>query len=323
MEGTPVDLVFCSFPAEILTMWYFLHHRRHRGFTLIELLVVIAIIAVLIALLLPAVQQAREAARRTQCKNNFKQLGLALHNYHDTHNALPPGYIAPSGSDQFTWPFLILNQLEQNALYDQVDFEFPSWDLCNSSFSDVLKVALPVLQCPSDGESDFNHSCRTRNNFVANAGLGALVPYTQASPAGLFRRNRSSRFRDIHDGLSNSAGMSETIKVPLGAVGDYRGAWSYPEGIFYQHDRTPNTSVPDDMRIGMCGAPADDPVAPCRETYSNHATRAWLISARSRHTGGVHVLLMDGSVKFVSDSINLATWRGLGTIAGNEVLGEF
>ena len=303
-------------------------YRRRSAFTLIELLVVIAIIAILIALLLPAVQQAREAARRAQCRNNLKQLGLALHNYHDSHRAFPPGHLLhPSSlSDRLTWPAFLWPQLEQNALSEQIDVPDPDWGTGgNAQQQALLGTVLPVFQCPSDGESRFDHAYRSRNSYVSNAGIGPLRK--ELSPShrvGVFYQGSKTRMRDLTDGTTNTVGISETIKVSGTGRGRYRGVWNYPEGCHYQHDRTPNTSVPDELRNSMCiSTDREDPLAPCIGTYSDHASRVIVMSARSRHAGGVHCMMMDGAVRFVSSNISLTTWQSLGTPDGNEVIGEF
>lgn len=304
-------------------------HRKPSGFTLIELLVVIAIIAILIALLLPAVQQAREAARRSQCKNNLKQIGLALHNYHDTNKVMPPGHILqPSGlGDRITFPAAIWPYLDQQPLYDLIpDPKNPDWGGCgNAQQTQLLRTVLGIFQCPSDGDSEFDHACRSRNNYNANAGIGLLRKELPARHTpGIFYQNSRVRMRDITDGTSSTMGFSEIIKVrgPNGR-GRYRGAWSYPEGCHYMHDRTPNSPIPDEIRTSMCDSnDQEDPLAPCIGTFSAHNTRALNMAARSRHSGGVNGLLMDGSVRFVSSNIHLPTWQALGTPFGNEVIGS-
>ncbi len=306
------------------------HPARRSAFTLIELLVVIAIIAILIALLLPAVQQAREAARRSQCKNNLKQIGLALHNYHDTHRVFPPGHVLiPNGtsfSEQLTWPAFIWPQMEQTALYEKINFPDPRWgEAGDAQQQELLGTVLPVFQCPSDGDSRFDHAYRSRNNYVSNTGIGALRKEMPASHnTGIFYQNSSVRMRDLTDGTSNTMGVSEIIKVRGTGRGRYRGVWNYPEGSHYQHDRTPNTSIADNLRNSMCeSTDTEDPDAPCVGSYTAHSDRAIIMSARSRHAGGVHGLMMDGAVRFVGESISLITWQALGTPNGNEVIGEF
>ncbi|TWU20082.1 hypothetical protein Pla52o_45960 [Novipirellula galeiformis] len=296
---------------------------RNPGFTLVELLVVIAIIGVLVGLLLPAVQSAREAARRMQCSNNLKQLGLALHTYHDTLGSFPPGHTLSrvNLSDGFTWPIFLWPYIEQGALYDQLNFS-SNFGGCYGWNEPIMETALAAFQCPSGGESEFGHPCRVRNSYVCNTGIGHLKKELQPSQQpGVFMQNRGLKIRDITDGTTNTIGISEIIKL---SGYDYRGAWSYTEGSHYQHDRTPNTRIPDEVRNGMCTtADANHPEAPCIGTYNNHATRNILLSARSRHPGGVQVLLMDGATRFISESVNLQTWQALGTTAGYEVVGEF
>jgi len=310
------------------------NHADRFGFTLIELLVVIAIIAILVSLLLPAVQQAREAARRSQCKNNLKQIGLALHNYHDAHRVLPPGNVMRSNNNErVTAPFLLWPFLDQQALYQKVTPADEAWGSCATGTTaadlkrnGVMSTVLSVFQCPSDGPSRFGTSCRARNSYLPNAGLGTIPLAYNGSPStpGIFYQNSSVGFRDVTDGLSGTICFSEIYKVPQGTRGTQRGVWSYPEGMYYQHDYPPNTLEPDQLRTTMCEDTSDeDPYGPCVGTYINHTVRAILISTRSRHVGGVQSLLMDGSVRFVSSNIHHATWQALGTPSKGEVLGEY
>jgi prepilin-type N-terminal cleavage/methylation domain-containing protein len=211
---------------------------RRRGFTLIELLVVIAIIAVLIALLLPAVQQAREAARRTQCRNNLKQLGLAMHNYHDAFNSLPPdaiyGYLPPGGSTYLpfhhTWISFILPYVDQVNLHNQINFQRPIWGQTMPDGSPIYAQSLPMLRCPSDGTlqnlPQVTHGIAITNYAVSqgydwwNRGLHDRQP---GSPTGLnglpiwvggiFSPLTTSTFRDISDGTSNTVAITETTAV--------------------------------------------------------------------------------------------------------------
>lgn len=301
--------------------------RRHVGFTLIELLVVIAIIAVLIALLLPAVQQARESARRTQCKNNLKQIGLALHNYHDTYNTLPPGAVQTfTGNlqNEASWISMILPGIDQTPLFNRANFSScfgctnspgnPAWEISSQK--------IPMMLCPSDVDVGLVLNAYQRGNYAANSGIGPLHSVSDPNDPtrtaiGPFTMNSNKAFRDFLDGTSNTIVVAELLKSP-GA--DFRGVLHYPEGPLYQHDQTPNSSVPDQFRSGLC---VSIPRAPCVGVYGGYSDRAIVLAARSVHTGGVHVLMGDGSGRFVSDNINRPTWMALSTPSGGETIGEF
>ena len=291
-----------------------------RGFTLIELLVVIAIIAILIALLLPAVQQAREAARRTQCRNNLKQIGLALHNYESTHGVLPPGHVRGAGPNfpaHLTWGFQLLPYLDQNAVYELIDPTNQYMGGCTPN-GGVMETRVGAYLCPSDTEAEPVLTCFGRINYVANTGIGHLrkenIPSHQT---GIFYQVSSVRLRDVSDGTSNTVCISETITVQ---GNDWRGTWCNPEGTYYQHNSTPNTSVPDEVRSGNC---VSVDYAPCTGTYADHLSRAWLAAARSRHEGGVHALLLDGGVRFASENISTAVWQNVGLPADGSVTGDW
>lgn len=302
------------------------HKAASRGFTLIELLVVIAIIAVLIALLLPAVQQAREAARRSQCKNNLKQLGIALHNYHDTFSTLPPGAIQvfeTNAQNEATWISMILPYIDQAPLYNRANFS--SCFGCVSSVGnpsyEIVSPAIPGMACPSDPNSgQLASSVYRRGNYAANTGIGAIhsltTPDDPARTSGPLTMNSRRNFRDFTDGTSNTVLVGEL----LNSTGtDFRGVMHYPEGPLYTHDRVPNTSIADEARTTCVTATR----MPCTGAYTAYNNRAIVYSVRSQHVGGAHVALADGTVRFISENISLATWQALSTHKGGEVLGEF
>jgi prepilin-type N-terminal cleavage/methylation domain-containing protein/prepilin-type processing-associated H-X9-DG protein len=312
---------------------------KRSAFTLIELLVVIAIIAVLIGLLLPAVQKVREAANRMSCANNLKQIGLALHNYHDTNGRLPAGSLwIPPGFDraaaESTWITWLFPFLEQDNLFKTADlnrgFGQGSRNHPNNFItSSIVKVFL----CPSDGDVDVSNwgSARVwaRGNYAANNGIGPMTETTTPNttrPQGVFMLNSKYRLTDVTDGTTNTVFVSELIKVP-GTVtdsvnsggSDWRGVMHYSEGPLYHHNYTPNSPVPDEVRRGMC---VSIPVAPCLGTTTSWNPKRLTFTARSRHTGGVNVLLGDASVRFVPNNVSLVTWQAVSSPQKGEVLGS-
>lgn len=324
--------------------------RRHRGFTLIELLVVIAIIAVLIALLLPAIQMAREAARRSQCQSNLRQLGLALLNYVDTHQVFPMGDVQDDPAANFGAVFysgtsLLLPFMELQQLYEQVNYELtgtrPDPSVTRPENSTVRGVTLSILLCPSDLENPLPSVGGGINYNVNRGATLVFFPHPANAPLGdpngLFWWNSRVRPRDVIDGLSKTAAFSERIIV------DGNNGKVTPDADIFTDSNSPMTL---DEAVAVCeaidmndlanqfplfmGAPwlhgqhAYQHVSPpnARSCGWRHVLRATM-TASSRHPGGVHVASAEGSVHFVSNSIDLRTWRALGTRAGNETDQQF
>ncbi|MBR9803528.1 DUF1559 domain-containing protein [bacterium] len=322
--------------------------RSRSGFTLIELLVVIAIIAILVALLLPAVQQAREAARRSSCKNNLKQLALALHNYHDTHRVFPnqsaDSLYAYSAIAQ-TLPFL-----EQGNLHSLIDFNEPvntglPWaPVQNPAVATVASTPLAVLLCRSDAGDphwvDGNDDLWAGSNYLLNGGSGRGTNYCSSDNDGLFWRGSNTRFRDITDGTSNTVCFAESLFGRRGA------------------DTTMLVEAQRQMARVSGGSPCtiDAPTmvanATASTSFEGSRAGAWISSTgyqtlvqgylspnshtpdvahhgeilsgpRSLHRGGAQVALCDGSVRFVSENIHSPTLQILFARNDGEVVGEF
>jgi len=307
---------------------------RRAAFTLIELLVVIAIIAILIGLLLPAVQKVREAAARLKCQNNMKQLGLALHGYHDSNLSFPPGqpngfYTAsgwPNGGrdqDRGCWVFFVLPHLEQQPLYDLANAYLsqaaPAGYTLNQAWSPIV---IPTLQCPADGQapkvSALNQGSHTSlvlclgNNYATPSGdLRGLTLN------GLFYGKSRVRIESISDGTSNTLASSELLNnQDTSTTHDIRGRiWnSVHAGTEFSTLYPPNSSVGDNP-MGYC-VPLANGKAPCA---AGSIPNAYTL-ARSNHSGGVNAGMADGSVRFVSNSITPATWSAMGTRDFGEVV---
>lgn len=293
--------------------------RRSRGFTLIELLVVIAIIAILIGLLLPAVQQARESARRTQCKNNLKQLGLALQNYEGSYKVFPPGVLGVTGTPQSTetlttWPTFLLSFLEQSALYNQYNFNVRFDNAANASL--VIRK-LPMFLCPSQDDALVSNVWGP-NHYGANAGT------TPAATDGLLFPLSAVRLRDITDGTSSTLAAGE---LAFDAGGWARGSLNTGVGTGSGGGGgAGGSAVPGFGRSVMrwyiatatCAKPGINPPV---TTCSNSTERMFQFS--SAHPGGCQFVLADGSVRFINDNINVTLLRGLITRGGSEVVGDY
>jgi prepilin-type N-terminal cleavage/methylation domain-containing protein/prepilin-type processing-associated H-X9-DG protein len=303
--------------------------RHKSAFTLVELLVVITIIGILVSLLLPAVQAAREAARRLQCQNNVKQIGLALHAHHSARGALPPGAIfdlsLSSGPLGVTWVGAMLPYIEQVNV--KVDYTVGTGGgLANSDF---IGQTFSFMQCPSDeAQGGFRDpswppskpAVYFKGNYAGNNGGGPMQwtadPFcsdckTPRTP-GIFMNNSHTNWAAVKDGLSNTVLTAELIQgsKQVSGYGGFRGVMSYWEGCLYQHEHTPNSSSPDWMRATYCGVVT--PETPCIETFGGGTDTKEILTARSRHSGGVNVGLCDGAVVFISNNIDLATWQALG-----------
>ncbi len=313
--------------------------RRRAGFTLVELLVVIAIIGTLVGLLLPAVQSAREAARRISCTNNLKQVCLGFQNMHDTANALPASDYGVAGSFG-TWQVGILPYLEETALYDAyqgyksgVTTAGAAAQYGNTVNLTTTTSVIASLRCPSDagGENGIapNYSSRTKHNYVVNGGntnrmqdfpgRGTPLNGVLFGGAPFIRNGRSPSnpngkvvgFKDIKDGLSKTLMASETIlginkSSPVQA--DLRGfTWWGPGAVFHGYYQ-PNTSQPDSFQWASDCNNLPNQGLPCVAPMGDVQ-----LAARSRHPGGVTVGMCDGSIRFVNDDISLANWRAMST----------
>jgi prepilin-type N-terminal cleavage/methylation domain-containing protein/prepilin-type processing-associated H-X9-DG protein len=327
--------------------------RHRRGFTLIELLVVIAIIAVLIALLLPAVQAAREAGRRAQCVNNLKQIGIAMHNYHDVIGSLPPGFRA--GSVDGTWQMFILPFIEGTPTYNAYnmygryllpdgtknqDGSLRYGGVCQTT---VTTSRVKTLTCPSDTQYAIGNPPITEHNYAVNFGNAGMfqelttrydggasptpagayygglwlgAPFSDAEISFYPSRVRTYNLASITDGTSNTLMASEVIQS---SDTSYRGYTWWGDASAFETWLAPNSPLPDVLQ-GYCStiypkiAPPNNP--PCINTSVQGPT----YGSRSRHPGGVNSLFCDGSVKFIKNTINLFTWRALSTSQGNEVV---
>lgn len=283
-------------------------NRQPRGFTLIELLVVIAIIAVLIALLLPAVQQAREAARRTQCKNNLMQIVLALHNYEMAHECLPPGSVDPNRPIRneakgyhVGWMFQVLPYLEQWNTYEHFDLSVGVYDPKNA---DARGVPISVLLCPSNAWIGPSKGVTT----YAGCHHDTEAPI-EIDNNGVLYLNSTVRYRDVRDGASNTIYVGEHSDVdPLGWASGTRATLR----------NTGSLTGPSGFRPGaQPGAPAPANVA------GGDAALLTVGGFSSPHVGGASFALGDGSVRFMSQSISPAVFKGLGNRAGGELPTDF
>jgi prepilin-type N-terminal cleavage/methylation domain-containing protein/prepilin-type processing-associated H-X9-DG protein len=325
-------------------------NRQRSGFTLIELLVVIAIIAVLIALLLPAVQSAREAARRIQCVNNEKQLGLALHNYVDSFQVLPAaelGFMGLANGPNYSAISMILPFMEQTTIYNAINFsqfDFNPNVLPASDPNGTAAVArINSLICPSDSYSSSNSQLEVygQTNYMADMGSGIVwqsslfTPNTTLPmPNGVFYGNSATRLAEITDGLSNTGFFGERIVgdsstgiiSPIADVFFDPGAPLTPDDAMAQCQAI-NIYNPANQLPMIMGVPWIDGqhitlhvTTPNTRSCGFFIVNRAVMPASSKHAGGTNMLFGDGSVRFIKDSINLQTYRALGTRNGGEIV---
>lgn len=328
--------------------------KRRCGFTLIELLVVIAIIAVLIALLLPAVQQAREAARRSQCKNNLKQLGLAMHNYHDTHNCFPPnqgnlGYPTWGTNGKGTHLVQLLPYIDQAPLYTAIDFNVVGqpFNLTLPSGQLFRSVSLPVLACPSDDRPTLNGD-RALTNYAGSIGTAWQQSNNGCNLATIVGAGDTNG--DGEDWFGNGGTTAGLVRTdypdPRGCSGMIaRSAWNCK--LRDVTDGPSNTIMMGEIRpmcdrdftaqgwvysdalwmatTGPINFPTcpNDPgynTSPCTQNGGNWNTT---MGFKSRHVGGAHFVMGDGAVRFLSQNVNHVTYQKLGDRHDNQPVGDF
>jgi len=333
-----------------------------RGFTLVELLVVIAIIGILIGLLLPAVQMVREAARRTQCSNNLKQMGLATQNYHDTFNAFPTGRFRGNGGKGWSQHARILNYMEQKAAYDLIDFNFSPGNARNIP---ARTAQVPTFRCPSDENrmTDPNagkdHYGWGKNNYKGNAGngTGQMVSSKETLDGtaghlnnGIFLTNKTVRHRDLEDGSTHTALFAEAV------LGDASNSIIEQPGDWFRigtGNKTPQQVYDACIAaIPQTGSAHQISRSGRNWTYGNYIPvrynhvmtpnmrscarrdsssgdldstvndKGGATTASSRHTGGVNMVMADASVRYVDDEIDIAVWWAMGSRNGQEIVDE-
>jgi prepilin-type N-terminal cleavage/methylation domain-containing protein/prepilin-type processing-associated H-X9-DG protein len=301
--------------------------RKSRAFTLVELLVVITIIGILIALLLPAVQAAREAARRMQCSNNMRQVGIAVHNYVTAVGCLPSGVIMSGKTyPEHTALALLLPYIEAQGVTNIYDFNLRVYDPPNAK---AIGTRIPTYLCPSDSTT-----VKLWGYWAyGNMGLcfGSLEGICKACyccpnpmpPAlnvndGAFQIDKSRRLEDFTDGTSHTALASEILSGKNSS--DVRGAWAHMlAGSNYEHWDTPNTSNGDLLWPGNCSPGTED--MPCNTAAATQDLAKQHNAARSRHVSGVNMAFVDGHVTFIPNNITLEVWRALGSRNDGRVLG--
>jgi prepilin-type N-terminal cleavage/methylation domain-containing protein len=320
------------------------------GFTLIEVLVAVSVIGLLVGLLLPAVQSAREASRRLQCTNNLRQIGIALHNYESAYGCFPPTiqFEGTVYSHRFSPLARMLSQLDRPVLFNATNFQLAPifWDgrIANRT---VMVTSIDLFLCPSDRES--TPTGYGRNSYRFSAGSiedFGLVPAEWQAGCGAFPTQlQPPRAADFRDGLSRTAGISERLQGDwdpdsFKRGGDYRmgsiGYYGWPRGDAALAYCSSLSGAPHESRGGEswlftgyhftsynhCSVPNSDGLSCSFDDYSldelNRGTHSGSFPATSNHPGGVNVVLMDGTVRFISETVALPIWRGLATRAGRE-----
>ncbi|MBN2294485.1 MAG: DUF1559 domain-containing protein [Pirellulales bacterium] len=318
--------------------------RQNGGFTLVELLVVIAIIGILIALLLPAVQAAREAARRMQCTNNLKQICLAMHSYHDSFDLLPPGGFNPHKQ---TWYHAILPYMEKGTLTEDLDFS--TGDGYHQGGNRIIPLsAVSEARCPSDSSNipySYGGNEFFRGNYACNAGnvgasgttswtlrilpsrqLGSLTIKNGGQPfvISIIDDFKQSSIRDISDGTSSTLAFSECLQGTTGVnvigtkgVNCHRGLLFHAAFCWFTTWLAPNSQSPDITPDSTnCCVPTE--TAPCQPAGWSGQLPA--LAARSKHPGGVNAGMIDGSVQWIDNDIDWEIWQAMGTSQGGEVV---
>lgn len=338
--------------TQAVDVTFFSRRARRLGFTLVELLVVIAIIGVLVGLLLPAVQAARESSRRSRCTNNLKQIGLAMHTRMSATGRFPVGWLhsdasvgADTTGDDATWVTFLLEYMEETATAMQIDWTKKFGNPPDNQI--VTRSSIATMLCSSNEPvGRVLNDNYARGTYAANNGFGPLQETQYFATGGTARKNLFTntatgrpasgvffmasktiggfkgglRPAQIIDGLSKTAFVSEVRAVP---GEDWRGMMHYPEGPLYHHNSTPNTSVVDGIRTGRC---VSTDSAPCSGAFATASARSLTMAARSAHPGIVNVMLGDGSVRTVAETVDTNTWWALSTPAalpGEQTLGDF